>query len=246
MSGYVRIHRSLVGHPAFRNDAEAMAFAWLVIRAQWKPTRVRYKERGIMLQRGQVAISQRDMARALDRDKAWIERLWKRLRGEAMINVASEAGVAVITICKYEEYQAERGSREALDEAPREADARQAQGTEQVREIREEESSQPNGCSPRAWSCPPGVNPQHWTDFKRNRRTKRLTNSETAYRGQLKAIAELTDDEWPPGRLVEYAAEKGWGSINDPRTTLNGKSHERSDRDPTTAALELLRAGAPH
>ena len=27
MSGYVHIHRSLIGHPAFRNDAEAMAFA---------------------------------------------------------------------------------------------------------------------------------------------------------------------------------------------------------------------------
>lgn len=134
MSGYVRIHRTLIGHPAFRNDAEAMAFAWLVAKAAWKPIRVRYKERGIWLGRGQVAISQRDMARALDRDKAWVERLWKRLRSEAMIEVACEAGVAVITICNYAEYQADCANGEAVNEARSKADARQAQGTEQERE----------------------------------------------------------------------------------------------------------------
>lgn len=139
MSGYVRIHRALRGHPAFRNDAEAMAFAWLVMGAAWQLTRVRYKERLIVLQRGQIAVSQRDMARALDRDKAWVERLWKRLKSEAMIAATSEAGVAVITICNYNEFQAESNSREALDEASNEAGARQGQGTEQVKGKREEE-----------------------------------------------------------------------------------------------------------
>lgn len=134
MSGYVRIHRSLIGHPAFRNDAEAMAFAWMIAKAQWKPTRVRYKGRGITLERGQLAISQRDMAHDLDRDKSWIERLWKRLKHEAMIEVTSEAGVAVITVCNYDEYQPAGLTREALGEALREADARQTQGTEQIRE----------------------------------------------------------------------------------------------------------------
>lgn len=144
MSGHVRIHRTLIGHPAFRNDAEAMAFAWLVIRAAWRPTRVRYKERSITLRRGQLSVSQRDMARALDRDKAWIERLWKRLRAEAMIEVASEAGVAVITICKYDDYQASGAAREAVNEAQGEAGARQGQGTEQEREEEKKEGSVAN------------------------------------------------------------------------------------------------------
>lgn len=142
MSGYVRLHRSLIGHAAFRNDAEAMAFAWMVIRAAWKPSRVRYKERAILLDRGQLAISQRDMGRALDRDKAWIERLWKRLKSEAMIQVGTEAGVAVITISNYSKYQDKKAEREALDEAPDEAGARQAQGTEQgIEEGKKEEGS---------------------------------------------------------------------------------------------------------
>jgi len=241
VSGYVRIHRSLIGHPAFRNDAEAMAFAWLVAKAAWKPVRVRYKERAIMLDRGSVAVSQRDMAKALDRDKAWIERLWKRLRAEAMIEVVCEAGVAVIRICNYSHYQAIRGEREAADEAPKEAEARQAQGTEQGIEEREEVSSEPNGSSPRLWACPIGVDPKHWRDLLKNRKTKRLTNSESAYEGQLREIAKLADDEWPPGRLVQHAAENGWAGIHDPRKSLNGSNHERPNNPLGSAVENILR-----
>ena len=162
MSGYVRIHRALIGHPAFRNDAEAMAFAWLVAKAAWKPVRVRYKGHGIHLQRGQLAVSQRDMAHSLDRDKAWIERLWKRLKGEAMIKVEVEAGVAVITICNYANYQDAKDRREAADEAPDEADARQTQGTEQVsEEVKKEISVSNDTVPPEPQNDDEPVKPEH-------------------------------------------------------------------------------------
>lgn len=79
----------------------------------------------------------------------------------------------------------------------------------------------------RMWACPNGVDSQHWRDFLMNRRTKRLTNSKTAHEGQLKALAELADDEWPPGRLVQHAAEKGWATICDPRTPRYGARRTR-------------------
>ncbi|CAN5529104.1 hypothetical protein BH10PSE14_BH10PSE14_19590 [soil metagenome] len=106
--GYVRIHRTLLDHPSFRSDAAAMAFAWLVLRAAWRPVRVRYKDRAIMLQRGQLALSVRDFAAAMDRDRGWTERLIKRLKNERMIATASSTGVLVITICNYDVYQADR------------------------------------------------------------------------------------------------------------------------------------------
>ena len=140
MSGFAMLHRTLLDHPAFRNAAEAMAFGFMVMRASWRPTVVRYKGHRIELQRGQLALSQRDMAVAMDRDKAWIERLWKRLRSEAMIEVRSEAGVAVITICNYDKYQAVSPTGEAADEAREPVDMRQTRGTEQ-----QENNSVPNG-----------------------------------------------------------------------------------------------------
>jgi len=134
VTGYVRLHRSLIGHPAFRNDAEAMAFAWMVARAAWKPSRVRYKGRAISLNRGQLAISVRDMATAMDRDKAWIERLFTRLKGETMIETESQSGVSVVTITNYGIYQCDGVPRETPGETPHEIDARQTRDTEQERE----------------------------------------------------------------------------------------------------------------
>lgn len=140
MSGYACLHRSLIGHPAFRNDAEAMAFGYMVLRASWKPTRVRYKGKAITLARGQFAMSIRDLAEAMDRDKGWVERLLKRLKAETMCETRTETGVMVITICNYDKFQV----KEAEAKTPRETPARQPQDTEQEGEELKKEETPPN------------------------------------------------------------------------------------------------------
>lgn len=76
-----------------------------------------------------------------------------------------------------------------------------------------------------AWPCPEGVNPDHWRDFMGNRRRKKLANTGTAHAGVLRDLENLTDADWPPGRLVELAAAKGWGSINKPDGYANGRTN---------------------
>lgn len=98
----------------------------------------------------------------------------------------------------------------------------------------------------KAWACPEGVNPEHWRDFRANRRRKSLATTPTAYDHQLELLAKFASDEWPPGRLVQRAAEKGWGTIVDPseyETPRNGKrpANDRPDQQhasPVFAALE--------
>ncbi|WP_375249528.1 hypothetical protein [Sphingomonas sp.] len=133
-AGYVHIHRSLLGHPAFRNDGEAMAFAWMVVRAAWRPVRVRYKGQAIGLERGQLAVSVRDLAEVLDRPKGWVERLLTRLKSETMVETRSGTGVTIITICNYNDFQAEQDSGRTARETTCGTDAGQRQDTEQRRE----------------------------------------------------------------------------------------------------------------
>jgi hypothetical protein len=256
LSGYVRIHRALIGHPAFRTDAEAMAFAWLVMRAAWKPVRVRYKERPIFLNRGQVAVSQRDMARALDRDKAWIERLWKRLRAEAMIAVAVEAGVAVITICNYNDYQGERDSREAADEALNEAEARQGQGTEQGREIREEVKEpeaiasvslrQPlsealsfwnANAAPVGWSIAKGLTAQRPSHLRSRLREHGLEGFKAAI-ARARASPFLASSDPPPWFTFDWLIK----AANFQKLIEGNYDRQHSDSaDPTLVALASFR-----
>lgn len=256
MSGYARFHRSLIGHPAFRNDAEAMAFAYMVLRASWKPVRVRYKGKALSLNRGQLAMSVRDLAEAMDRDKGWVERLLKRLKSETMVETLSETGVLVITICNYEKYQAANDSGETDGKTPDETHARQTQDTEQVREEDKKEEKREGAPSPAlarvrrdAFPRPDWADPAVWSDFLENRKRKRLTNTATAHKGFLEDIARNTEPQWPPGRLLEEATRRGHGAIYP---SIKGNSHEQrssTNRDrgsPTLGALHDFVHRAPH
>lgn len=79
--------------------------------------------------------------------------------------------------------------------------------------------------------CPAWCEPNVWADLKRNRKTKRLTNTETAHRRFVADVLAMADDDWPPGKLVEAIAAKGWGGAHDPRedTPPNDRRHPRTD-----------------
>lgn len=69
---------------------------------------------------------------------------------------------------------------------------------------------------------PDWADPQHWIDFLANRKRKSLPNTATAHKRFLADIEKWTDDEWPPWRLLEHAAAKGWAAIYNPRESDNG------------------------
>jgi hypothetical protein len=243
VSGYANIHRRLLGHPAFRNDAEAMAFAWLVVKASWQPTRVRYKDRLISLERGQLAVSIRDFASAMDRDKAWVERLMKRLRAEAMVKTSDETGVSVVTICNYADYQRSRDTRETVSETPNKTSARQAQDTEQEQEEPKKVSSEAKASSPRAWALPAGLSLQVWDDFKKNRSKKRLPNTETAWKGFLDDLTRVSAETGiPPPKLIERCTAKGWGAIYDPRNERDERPNSMGRHQPDDGLSSTARA----
>ena len=104
-----------------------------------------------------------------------------------------------------------------------------------------------------AFPRPEFADPQHWADFLQNRKRKKLPNTMTAHAKLLRDIAKLSDDDWPPGKLIEYAAAKGWGGIYDPREqedhhakpqfTSNRPPAKRSSLDAIIAARHNLGAG---
>lgn len=93
--------------------------------------------------------------------------------------------------------------------------------------VREPEASEAKASSPRPWTLPSGVSLQVWTDFLGNRKRKRLGNTPTAWKAFLDDLGRVAAQTGiPPPKLVEYAAAKGWASINKPeeRSFGNGRS----------------------
>ena len=113
--GFVLIYRSILDNPAFRNVEEAMFFAYLVLKANWRAGERRYDDRVYKLDRGEFVIGTRKLAKEFGwshkKVRTQIKRLidWKMVGTKWAQHGAHRA--PIITICNYEKFQAPAGER---------------------------------------------------------------------------------------------------------------------------------------
>lgn len=147
-NGFVLVHRSIVGHPAFRDASEEYAFIKLIMQASWQPVTVRYKGRVISLRRGELALSIRDLARGNGWRKNKAERFLESLKKQDMLRTVGDQKTGHLTICNYDEYQLspDRDRTPRAEKAGHVADTLRTQNnkTNQVKEEKKESLYTPN------------------------------------------------------------------------------------------------------
>lgn len=119
------------------------AWLWLVSEAAWKPHRRRIVGRPIDLNRGQLVASTRFIASKWRWSEPRVRRFLAALISEGMIGANTDAGVSVITICKYDEYQRVSLPTDAMRES--EVDAAATQQRRKVEDKENKEDSEPIG-----------------------------------------------------------------------------------------------------
>lgn len=123
MTGFYLMHRGWMDHPVFKAEpfTEREAWQWLIENAAWKDGRVRIKAFVVEVKRGQVAASLRYMAEKWQWQESRVRRFLGRLAKERMVECVADAGVNVITVCNYDDYQI----ASCVDDAPTDAAATQ-------------------------------------------------------------------------------------------------------------------------
>jgi len=145
MSGTFNVSRDLWDDAAFRDEpfSEREAWLWLLSEASWKPRERRVGSCVVALDRGQLAHSTRFMAERWKWTHAKVRRFLERIENLSLVRRETGTGVSVVTICKYDQYQA----------VPRDAGTAPAQhrhstGTNEKKgEIREEGNTQETNVS---------------------------------------------------------------------------------------------------
>lgn len=184
-----------------------MAFAWMIARAAWRPTRVRYKERSIELGRGQLVTSVRDLATALDRDKAWIERLLGRMRAERMIETSRGTSASVITILNYDTFQGPVEGDEKALQSLKKRDTHETVGETPVETARETVAVTPNSRNSSLNSryresgetvaeTPVETAPQNFRDTEQRREKEKLATRESMpseFEQRCRSLAQIID-----------------------------------------------------
>lgn len=139
--GFFAVDRGLFDHSSFKPEpfTEREAWLWLISAVLWKPHRVRVGSIQVDLRRGQCAHSTRFMAEKWQWSEARVRRFLGRLKTDAMIDAATDAGITVVTVCNYDKYQGVPPSSDAAIDAATDAAATQQRRKEEELKTKKEE-----------------------------------------------------------------------------------------------------------
>lgn len=133
--GYVRIYRSILDNPSFRDIGEAMFFAFLVLRANWHGGERRYDDRVYKLERGDLVLGERKLAEGFGWKRQKVRGVISRLEATAMLtrkwDQHGTQRAPVITICNYSLYQdVKEAPNQGADQAQPKANPPKKEGKE--------------------------------------------------------------------------------------------------------------------
>lgn len=181
--GVFAVDRGIWDHPSFANEplTEREAWQWLIGEASFKDRTKRIGSVVLKLERGQVAASLRFMADKWQWSEARVRRFLKRLKTDAMIDAASDAGITVITVCNYNKYQRVSLPRDAVNDAQSDAAA-----TQQRRKVEDTEDKETDILEGARASAVPAIS-DGWPADYREQFWQRYPNKV----GKPKALAKL-------------------------------------------------------
>lgn len=134
--GFFVVDRSLFDHHFFKSEAftEREAWLWLIGAAAWEATKVRVNRKEFAVTRGQLVHAIRFLAAKWQWSEPRVRRFLERLKREAMIDALAFADATLITVCKYDDYQFGRRTRDALSDEPATNSRRREEETQQAKE----------------------------------------------------------------------------------------------------------------
>ena len=107
MTGWFAMNRAMFDHPIFaRKPDRIAAWAWMLATAAWKDTRQNAGGKVVIVKRGQLLTSFRQMSDATGVSIKALRTLLDRLTDGNAVVIDKGTGRMLITICNYDKYQA--------------------------------------------------------------------------------------------------------------------------------------------
>ncbi len=105
--GFIVLPRSQINHPLLDTGPydRRSAWLWLVTSARWARGELNTKGGLVLIQRGQLAVTDTYLANAWDWDRMKVRRFLDAITQANMIRSDRNQAIRVITICNYEQFQ---------------------------------------------------------------------------------------------------------------------------------------------
>ena len=142
---WFKLYRGWQNNPMFRTDKDKLNWLWLIENAVIKELTVSVNNKPVKVYRGQLCYSISFLSKAWSTTPSYVRHFLKHLKLWQAINMESDKGQTLITICNYNKYQ----DKETVnDKGYVENSTRQRQGndnnTKKDKELKNKEVITPN------------------------------------------------------------------------------------------------------
>jgi hypothetical protein len=147
MSGWIKIHRSIVDHWLYsekRTFSKLEAWYDMLLTVNYSDNKTVIKGKLYNIKRGQSILSLESWAKRWGWDKSKVRRFFNTLQSDNMILLKSDTITTHLTICNYDSYQSERNANETQTTRGRNANETQTTLIEEEKRKKEEEKRKKN------------------------------------------------------------------------------------------------------
>lgn len=197
MSGWIKLHRSLMKHWLFSFDDPDKALAWIdmLMSTNYKPGKIRRNGVLIDLNRGELGQSANGLADKWGWSRGKVIRFLSELEADGMIVQHKDKRRGKITICNYSDYQSEAEldstTRSTTDSTSDDTSGgQQANDTKEVNNNKNEKK--PNGASAKSPAVPYSEIREIYCKRLPSLKGSRILSDKT--KKQIKAIWDSKDE----------------------------------------------------
>jgi len=206
--GWIKLHRSMIDWEWYTDQNTSRLFIHCLIRANHSDK----KWRGNNIKRGQFITSLDTLSCETGLTVSQVRTALKKLDDTNEIASLSQARSRVITVVKYDQYQADDRLDDKLIAGSSQADRRLIATDKNVKNDKNEKECNKKERAPVvAWVAPQNLNLEAWAEFEQHRKSIRKPLSDIARTKAAKSIINLSQEDQQT--TIDRSIQSGWAGL---------------------------------
>ena len=221
--GYILLSRNLLESDVFASQKLLKIWIWCLCKANFKdrsiPLKIGKGETVVSIKRGSFLFGRHKAEEELFIDGSTIYKSIKKLEQMQMINIKSNNQYSIITINKYDTYQDNESYKVTSKEQPSNnqvtSKEQPSNTTNTLSNVNKDNNVKQEINTPLAFSfynslIDYGFNKDLVSEWLKVRKTKKLTNTKTAFNNFINEVEKTKHDK---NKIIEECVIKSWGGF---------------------------------
>ena len=222
MSGWIKLHRGLIDWEWYTDHNTCRLFIHCILRANHTDT----KWRGHKLSRGEFLTSLESLSNETGLTISQIRTGFKKLESTNEIASLSQARSRIVTVLKYDSYQADDKLNDRLIAGKSQANRS---------EIATDKNVRMKECKNTTIVIPDGINVNAWNEWLDYRRAKKKTVSPKAAKKQFELLSDYALDVQQ--QIINQSIQNDYQGLFAPKGNNNGISQQSNQ--PKQSLIEI-------